>query len=151
MDSLKHSSSLVFTNDRHLFPAYYTPNPLIAEKLHNQTPTPAFLQNLNVQLQNSISDEKLDVLQLTRLIGMSRSDLHRKLVRFTGMSTTEYIRHFRLRKAAELLFIQPDWSIYQVALEVGFGNQSYFSKRFKEVYGMPPMEWRAFAGNLEHM
>lgn len=110
-----------------------------------------FLENLQTQLTQHLSDSSLDVHRLTRLVGMSRSDLHRKLRRHTGMSTTEYIRHIRLEKAAVMLVKYPTWSIYQIALEVGFGNQSYFSRRFKEEFGMCPMEWRAVEGELEHM
>ncbi|MCB0518896.1 MAG: helix-turn-helix transcriptional regulator [Lewinellaceae bacterium] len=101
-----------------------------------------FLENLQTQLTQHLSDSSLDVQRLTRLVGMSRSDLHRKLSQATGMSTTEYMRYVRLRRAAELLLKQPNWSIYQVALEVGFANISYFSRRFKESFGVCPAAWR---------
>jgi AraC-like DNA-binding protein len=89
----------------------------------------------------------LDVQKLLRLVGMSRTDFHRKLYRAAGMSATEYLRKRRLEKAAELLRQEPKWSIYQVALEVGFENQSYFTVRVTEVLGCCPYAWR---GRLEH-
>jgi len=106
------------------------------------------LEEIDAQLMPHLADSTLTVKRLTRLVGMSRTDLHRKLSQSAGMSTTEYVRQKRLEKAAELLKEQPDWSVYQVALEVGFDNQGYFTRRFKEVFGKCPGAWR---GDLEHM
>lgn len=103
----------------------------------------AFLQNFNNQIEKHLSDSSLCVKKLLRLIGMSRTDLHRKLSRATGMSATQYVRHIRLQHAAILLKEQPHWSIYQIALEVGFESQSYFTKKFKEHFGICPMAFRA--------
>lgn len=54
------------------------------------------------------------------------------------MSASAYKRHLRLAKAMDLLREQPDWSVYQVALEVGFRSLSYFTKKFKELFGCSP-------------
>lgn len=114
-----------------------------------------FLQNLNTQIAEHLSDSSLTVRRLLRLVGMSRTDLHRKLDRATGMSATEYIRHIRLHRAAILIKEQPHWSIYQIALEVGFESQSYFTRKFKEQYGVCPMTFRVAKSStfahLEHL
>ena len=110
--------------------------------LPNPHSYPHFLLDLDFQIQKNIADPSLNVKKLTRLIGMSRTDLHRKLNQTVGMSTTEYIRHIRLKRGAELLLKHADWSVFKVALEVGFATQGYFSKRFKEVYGHSPMTFR---------
>lgn len=115
------------------------------------TSRPAFLKKLDFIIGQHLSDNKLDVGMLARLVCMSRSDLHRKLVRTEGMSIMRYVRHIRLQKASELLLEHPDWSIYQVALEVGFSSQGYFSRRFREAFGVCPMDWRQAEGNLEHL
>ncbi len=101
-----------------------------------------FLLNLDTQIEAHLSDHSLNVHRLLRLVGMSRTDLHRKLNRLVGMSVTEYVRQKRLDKAAELLREEPDWSVYQVAHEVGFENQSYFTMKFKEAFGRCPVAWR---------
>ncbi|MBI5915286.1 MAG: helix-turn-helix transcriptional regulator [Bacteroidetes bacterium] len=111
-------------------------------------PPDTFVQNLDGCIEAHLSDASLNVKRLLRLVGMSRTDLHRKLDRTVGMSTTEYVRNKRLEKAAELLREQPEWSVSQVAQEVGFGNQSYFTVRFKEVFGCCPGAWRE---RLEHL
>ncbi len=108
-----------------------------------------FLDNLDSEIETHLSDNTLTVTRLTRLIGMSRTNLHRKLERSVGMSATEYVRKKRLEKAAELLKEQPDWSICQVAMEVGFDNQGYFTRRFREVFDCPPAAFRAQREGLE--
>lgn len=109
----------------------------------------SFLQNLNAQIEEHIFDDNLTVTMLLRLLAMSRTNLHLKLVRSVGMSTTGYIRHIRLHKAAVLLLENHEWSIYQVAQEVGFNSQSYFTKRFHEKFGVCPVVWRE--QRLEHL
>lgn len=121
------------------------------------TPSPrdAFIEHLNVQIAAHLSDPTLDVRRLLRLIGMSRTDLHRKLKTATGMSTTAYIRYIRLQQAASMLKEQREWSLYQIALEVGFSSQSYFTRKFKEQFCMCPLAFRMAQQNtfqhLEHL
>lgn len=106
------------------------------------TQQPQFLLTLNSQIEKHLSDNTLTINRITRLVGMSRTDLHRKLEKTVGMSASKYIRFIRLNKAAELLINEPEWSIYQVSLEVGFINQSYFTRRFHELFGVCPVIFR---------
>ena len=90
-----------------------------------------FIEDLNFQIRQHLSDSSLNVHRITRLVGMSRTDLHRKLTRMVGMSTSEYVRNIRLNTATKLLLEKPEWTISQISQEVGFNNYCYFSKRFK--------------------
>lgn len=101
-----------------------------------------FLQNLDFQISSHLSDSSLSVNRLLRLMGMSRTDLHRKTKLLAGMSTTAYVRHHRLNKAAELLRIHQDWCIDSIAIEAGFHNLGHFYRMFKEKFGCSPGEWR---------
>lgn len=82
---------------------------------------------------------------------MSRTDLHRKIKDATGLSTTAYVRQMRLECAAKLLLTCPECSIEQIAQKTGFNDSSYFTRRFKEVFGVCPSAYRQCYGNLEHM
>ena len=84
----------------------------------------------------------LSIKKLTRLIGMSRTDLHRKLNAATGMSATEFIRFMRLKKAASLMITHAELKISHIALEAGFYNLSYFIKSFRNIYGVTPHVFR---------
>ena len=59
----------------------------------------------------------------------------------TGYTPNEYIRVIRLRKAAEMLR-SGDKNVSEVAYAVGFDNPYYFSKCFKDQFGMPPSQYK---------
>lgn len=100
------------------------------------------LQKVNRVLESHLENNDLNVTTLIRMLGISRTSLHRKLTAATGMNTTEYIRFYRLYKATVLLTNNPEMNIFQITVAVGFGNQSYFSKKFKELLGCSPTNFR---------
>jgi len=85
-----------------------------------------------------IDDSDFDMTQFAKEVGMSRMQLHRKLVSLTNMSSTAFIRYYRLNKAKEL--IASGEHVSQVAYAVGFSSLSYFSTSFKKQFGMSPSE-----------
>jgi AraC-like DNA-binding protein len=72
---------------------------------------------------------------------MSESQLYRKLRAITDKSTAIFIRHVRLEKAKELLK-STDKTVAEVAFETGFNDPNWFSKVFKEAFGMSPTKFR---------
>ena len=99
-----------------------------------------FLNTVKEKILERLSDEQLSVESLAEDIGMSRVQLYRKVSGLTGISVNELIRKLRLQRAAQLL--QQNWGpVSQVAYEVGFSNLSYFSKVFKEEFGVLPSEY----------
>ncbi len=70
---------------------------------------------------------------------MSRSQLHRKLVALTSQSPSEVLRNTRLLRAKELL-TKKAATPSEVAYKVGFNSHTYFSKCFKEEFGITPSE-----------
>jgi DNA-binding response OmpR family regulator len=109
-------------------------------KIEVQSADEQFLQKVKGSIQARLSDEQLSVESLADEIGLSRSQLFRKINALTGISVNELIRKFRLQKAAQLL-AQKWGPVSQVAYETGFQNLSYFSKMFKEEYGVLPSEY----------
>lgn len=98
------------------------------------------LQKVKEAILNRLSDEQLSVESLAEEIGLSRAHFYRKITALTGLPVNELIQNFRLERAAQLLAQQ--WGpVSQVAYEVGFSNPSYFSKRFKEKFGVSPSEY----------
>ncbi|MCP5046895.1 MAG: response regulator, partial [bacterium] len=96
-----------------------------------------FLEELHQVIDKNLSDEDFNVEQLSRKLYVSRATLHRKIVALSGLTPTEFIRSFRLKRAAELLK-HHSGSILEVAMEVGFTNSSYFAKCFKEKFHQLP-------------
>ena len=99
-----------------------------------------FLNKVKQKILERLGDEQLSVESLGEDIGLSRSQLLRKITALTGMSVNELIRKLRLQRAAQL--IEQNWGpVSQVAYEVGFSNPSYFAKMFKEEFGVLPSEY----------
>lgn len=101
----------------------------------------AFLRKTNSIIETNILDDKFDVNILASELGTSRMQLHRKLKAITDSSTSEYIRNYRLHKAAELLQSKDD-TIAEIAYEVGFNKPAYFSECFKKLYHITPQEFQ---------
>ena len=86
---------------------------------------------------NHLGDESFGIEELRKELGLSRSQLHRRLYKITGLSTSLFIRSVRLRRAFELLK-EGDLSVSEIAYRTGFSSPSYFNKCFNEQYGFPP-------------
>ncbi len=88
-------------------------------------------------VEKNISESSFSVEDLSKELGMSRVYLYKKLMSITGKSPIEFIRIIRLKRGAQLLE-KSQMNIAEVAYEVGFNSPRYFSKYFKEEYGMLP-------------
>lgn len=99
-----------------------------------------FLEKIIRLINEHIADEAFSVEALQREMGMSRMQLHRKLKALTDRSASDFIRYIRLQRAADLLQ-QPGIQIAEAAYLSGFNHLSYFSKCFKEQFGMLPSEF----------
>jgi signal transduction histidine kinase/ligand-binding sensor domain-containing protein/DNA-binding response OmpR family regulator len=99
-----------------------------------------FVVQLREVIDSNLDDPDFKIDSLCREVGMSRSQLHRKLKAVIGKSTSDFVRSHRIRRAANL-FDGGYGNVTEVAYAVGFKNLSYFSKSFKEVYGVQPSEY----------
>ena len=98
-----------------------------------------FLNKLRKEVEDNLTNDQFSVEELARTIGMSRSQLHRKLNSATGQSVSQFIREYRLHRGMELLKTG-ELTAAEVADRVGFGSATYFNKCFTEYYGFPPGE-----------
>ena len=96
-----------------------------------------FLKQLQAIIQQNLSDSEFGVEDMGQQIGLSRVQLYRKVKAMTGSSVVDLLRKARLAKAKRLLETR-SMSVSEVAYEVGFSAPSYFTKCFKEEYGMLP-------------
>jgi DNA-binding response OmpR family regulator/nitrogen-specific signal transduction histidine kinase len=98
-----------------------------------------FLTNVMQAIEKNMGDEDFGVEELAREVNMSRSQLHRKLIALTNQAPSEVLRNTRLLRAKELLqkkYATPS----EVAYKVGFNSHTYFSKCFKDEFGISPGE-----------
>jgi len=97
------------------------------------------LEKLRREVDNNLTNSQFSVEELARTIGMSRSQLHRKLTQATRQSVSQFIREYRLQLGMELLK-KGELTAAEVADQIGFGSPTYFNKCFNEYYGFPPGE-----------
>ncbi|MEO1260818.1 MAG: ATP-binding protein [Bacteroidota bacterium] len=100
-----------------------------------------FLHKFYNLVEKHLADPDLDMHKINRTLGMSRTQVFRKLKALTGKSPTALIRSYRLQKGKELLATS-DLSISEVAYEVGFTSLNYFSAAFFEEFGERPSATR---------
>ncbi len=101
-----------------------------------------FLTKIQAILDSHLSEPTFNAAEFSKKAHMSRMQLHRKLLAFTGLTTTAFLRSQRLKQAQQLLH-DSDSTINEVAYAVGFGTPSYFMKSFKESFGQTPSEYVA--------
>ncbi len=105
------------------------------------TPGNYFLDKTRETIEKHFSNPDFTVEMLASEIGLCRVHLHRKLKQMTNYSATEFIRMIRLKKASEMLKYD-QFSVDEIAYQVGFNSHSYFSKSFKRHYKMTPKEYK---------
>ena len=96
-----------------------------------------FLRRIDEAVLHHLGDEAFGVDELGSAIGMSRTQVHRKLKALTGQSPGEHIRGTRLQRARALLRAQVG-TVAEVAYQVGFGSPAAFSTAFSRQFGYPP-------------
>lgn len=100
-----------------------------------------FLRKFMAQIEAVYADSEYNVEKLSDTLGLSRGHLHRKIKELTGTSPVDFLRNYRLGKAARLLR-QKKFTISEVAYQTGFTSPAYFSKCFKAVYHTTPTEFQ---------
>ena len=99
-----------------------------------------FLEEVLALMEEHYENSTFGPKQLQQYLAMSKTQLHRKLKALTDTPPSELLRNFRLKRAAQLLPQRGD-NISQVAYDVGFNTLSYFTKCFKDLYGVSPTQY----------
>lgn len=98
-----------------------------------------FIKKLIELINSHLNNDQFGVSELATEVGMSRSNLLRKVKKETGLSVSQFIRQVRLEQAHQILQ-KSDQTVSEVAYMVGSGSPSYFIKCFNEHYGYSPGE-----------
>ena len=110
-----------------------------------QSPAPdledAFLLKIITHLEKHFDDADFGVPQLSHKMGLSQSQLYRKIKALTDLSTAAFIRRIRLQKGKELLETT-GLTMSEIAYQVGFTTPNYFSDAFLEEFGTRPNAMR---------
>ncbi|NOQ92644.1 MAG: helix-turn-helix domain-containing protein [Flavobacteriaceae bacterium] len=100
-----------------------------------------FIHKVKQTILEHIEDEKFGVNELASEIGLSSSQLLRRIKNITGKTVTEYLREIRLQEAAKLI-LKDEYTASEISFQVGFSSPSYFNKCFHNHFGVTPGEYK---------
>ena len=100
-----------------------------------------FIKKAYQVIEAHLSESAFSIEQLAQEMNVSSVVLRRKIKALTGQSSTQFVRKYRLHKAANRLRNDTD-TVSAIAFEVGFESLSYFTKVFQEEFGQSPSEYR---------
>jgi len=98
-----------------------------------------FLRRFTDTLEQHLSDERIGVEDFAQKMLLSRVQLHRKLKALTDQNVSDFVRDYRLDRALSMLKNRQGM-VYEIAAQVGFGSEKYFSRAFKERFGVSPSQ-----------
>jgi DNA-binding response OmpR family regulator len=98
-----------------------------------------FLMRVTKVVEEHLDDEHFSVEELSKKVGMSRAQLHRKLIALTGKSASRFVRNYRLEHAYQLLEKKVG-TVSEIAYRVGYSSPAYFTKCFTEDFGISPSQ-----------
>ena len=100
-----------------------------------------FLQRAIAVVEKHLLNENFTVKMLAEELGMSHSNMYRRIKSISGKSANEFIRSIRMRRAAQLL-IENKTNINETAYQVGFKDIKHFRQHFSKIFGCSPSEYR---------
>jgi AraC-like DNA-binding protein len=92
-------------------------------------------------LMHDRPEREWSVDELAHAVGLSRSALHERFVRYLGQAPMQYLANWRVQLGARLL-LESSRIVADIALEVGYESEAAFARAFKRMVGMPPAAWR---------
>lgn len=101
-----------------------------------------FLKKAITIVETNLTNTGFDINSWAKELNIGRSKLFQKIKEITGYTPNEYIIIVKMKKATILLKEAPDMTVAEVAYQVGFSSPGYFSKSFKEYYGITPLQYR---------
>jgi ligand-binding sensor domain-containing protein/signal transduction histidine kinase/DNA-binding response OmpR family regulator len=114
---------------------YLMPNKITENEMDQK-----FLQRIVDYIVLNIMDNSLNVEGLANHLGLSRSNVYRKIKSLTGKTIIEFIRIVRLKQSIRLMEAKK-FTLAEIAYQTGFTSPAYFTKSFKEQFGKPPSEY----------
>lgn len=138
-------------NQREKLRKKFLSNPGITQLAISSDTDKKFLDKLHDTLEKNMNNPELTAEDFAAKMSLGRTTFFRKVRGVTGCSPNEYIRILRIKKAAELL-LDGSYNVSEVSYQVGFSHPFYFSRCFKEQFGVPPSVYVKNAGkSSEHI
>lgn len=128
--------------NREILKSHYTSELLVENKFAAPKKLDRkFVNEFVAIVENNLPNENFSVDEICRTLGISRVQLYRKVKALLGYNVNDYIMNSRLQKAKYLL-TNEELSIAEIAFQVGFSSQAYFSRLFKSKFCCTPSEYK---------
>ncbi|MBS2211115.1 response regulator [Carboxylicivirga mesophila] len=131
----------ILSSQENLIEKYRTDILTNSKEIEVDSPDEVFLESILRELENNFEDPDFRLEELASKLNMSYSNTYRKFQTLTGKTLVDFLRSFRLQKAASLLE-KYNFTIAEIAFRVGFNDPKYFSKCFKKEYQKTPREYK---------
>ncbi len=115
-------------------------SPTIGDKRAQPSSRARLVEHAKAML-DALSGFRLNVSELAQELGVDRTTLQRAFKEQLGMSPVDFLKRQRIKRAEDLLR-QTDMRVGDIAAAVGFANEKYFIRCFREIRGLPPGKWR---------
>ncbi len=109
-------------------------------------PEGEFMKTLLEIVEENMSNEEFSVEFLRQKLLLSRTGMYKRILALTGKTPIEFIRHIRLKRAAQLLEKSPH-NVTEIAYMTGFNNPKYFARYFREEFGILPSAYQIHMRN----
>jgi len=116
------------------------PKAEVKELAHNSIDQ-KLLERAQTIIEEHIDDTEFDVNDFAKALSLGRTRLYSKIKGVTGQTPNDFILSIRLKKAAEMLLSQPEMNVSEIAYAVGFSTPRYFSRCFREHFGVTPSKY----------
>ena len=126
-------------NRKQLRERYQIGVPLTRENINNKNDN-AFLDKLYSLMEENLDNQNFDLNTLAKELYLNRTHFYQKVKMLTDYTPFELLKHYRLKKASELL-AQNKWTVTEVFSMTGFKSRTHFAKIFKEKYGVSPSKY----------
>lgn len=134
---LKLRLAQLITSRKLIFNKYFSVISDLPENVKTTSIDKEFIEKVLNYINENISDPNLSVEVLANQLNLSKSQFYRKIKALTNQTANEFLRNIRLQKAKQILELGSA-TVGEVSYKVGFSSHSYFTKCFKNHYGVLP-------------
>jgi signal transduction histidine kinase/DNA-binding response OmpR family regulator/streptogramin lyase len=121
--------------------AYKTKKEILPEGINLVNRDEEFVQKAMDLVEKNLTNSDFNKDAFARNMGVSRSQLYKRLIALTNESPNEFVRNIKLRKAAQILQKGTTLQISEIGYMVGFSDPNYFTRKFREYFGKTPSEY----------
>ncbi len=101
-----------------------------------------FIEKAQQVVEENLDNSEFDVQMFSREMALGRTKLFTKIKGITGQTPNDFILNVKLKKAAFWLMNNPEYNITDITYMLGFSSPKYFSKCFKDQFGVSPSSYR---------